>query len=69
MLIGLKTRGGIGSEEGDIYGALVEIYFSQAEMDAFILEYDEADENTPTVSSSREIARKIIAALKVVNES
>lgn len=69
MLIEKKVKAGIIKEEEDIVGALIEIYFSQAEIDAFLLEYDEADENTPTVSSAREIARKIIAALKVVNES
>lgn len=69
MIIGKKEKAGIIKEEEESLGALVEIYFSQAEIDAFLLEYDESDENTPTVSSSREISRKIIAALKVVNES
>ena len=69
MLIEKKEKSGIIKEEGEVFGGKIEIYFSQEEMDAFILEYDEGDENTPTASSSREIARKIIAALKVINES
>ena len=69
MIIGLKTRGGFANDEGDVFGGKIEIYFSQEEMDNFISEYDEGDLNTPTVSSSREIARKIIAALKIINES